>query len=584
MKSFFKFFLASFLSLVVFAIFSFIIVLIFVSIAASADKPNIAEKSVLVLDLNKMYLEQEQTDPLSSLTGNIDDNIPGLYDIVRLIEHAKKDDKIKGIYIKCNDNVNGFAASEELRNALADFKTSKKFVLAYGDVISQQGYYVASVADRVYCNPKGSVDWRGLAANLFFLKGTLEKLNIEPQIFYAGKFKSATEPLREKKMTEANKLQTMVYVNDIYSRILLAASAKSKLDTATLHNLANTAALKTAGDAVRYKLIDAVKYDDEVKGEILKTLGSKDASKINFLSLSKYAKAVDFATAGTDRIAVIYAEGEIVDGKGDDGQVGSDKYKNIFRKARLDKKVKAIVLRVNSPGGSALASEVIWHEVTLARKSKPVVVSFGDVAASGGYYIACNADSVFAQPNSITGSIGVFGVVPNMEKFFEGKLGVTFDGVKTGPYADMMTVSRALTAGERAFIQSSIDTIYADFKNRVVEGRKLPAAVVDSIAQGRVWTGSDAVRIGLVDKIGGIEDAIHCAARMAKVKEFNIREYPEKKTFLQELMETPKTEVAVKAIKEEIGEEQYSLMKYLKQVKQMVGVPQARLPFTIKFD
>lgn len=584
MRSFFKMFFAALAALFAFLLLGFIVMLVFVSIAASADQPEIADKSVLLLDLSIPLREQEQSDAMAMFTGNNDKNMPGMYDVIRLIRHAKTDDRIKGIYIKCVDNANGFATSEELRTALTDFKTSKKFVIAYGDYISQQAYYVASIADKVYCSPKGMVDWRGLSANLLFFKGTLEKLEIEPQIFYAGKFKSATEPFREKKMTEANKLQTMVYVNDIYNRMLVAASTKSSLDTGALRQLANTAAIRTANDAARYKLIDAVKYDNDVKGELLSNLKLKPTDKIEFVSLGKYDKAVEKSSKGSDRIAVIFAEGEIIDGSGDDDEVGSETYKNLVRKARLDKKVKAIVLRVNSPGGSAVASEVIWHEVMLARKAKPVVVSFGDVAASGGYYISCNADSVFAQPSSITGSIGVFGIVPNMEKFFDSKLGVTFDGVKTGPYADMMTVSRPLNPAERSIVQGSIDTIYADFKMRVQEGRKLQPAFVDSIAQGRVWTGSDAVKIGLVDRLGSFQDAINCAARMAKIKDYRLKAYPEEKTFLQDLFETSKTDVANELVKQDIGEEQYLLMKWLKQVKKTIGVPQARLPFSIDFN
>lgn len=584
MRSFFKIFFASLLALFIFSVLTFVVMLVVVSIAASSDKPKIANKSVLLLDLTKQYKEQQQEDPIGSLLGKTDGDIPGLYQLVRMIEHAKTDDKIKGIYIKCTDNVNGFATSDELRNALLDFKSSKKFIVAYGDIISQNGYYVANVADKVYCNPKGMVDWRGMAANLFFIKGTLEKLEIEPQIFYAGKFKSATEPLREKQMTEANKLQTLVYVNDIYGRMLMAAAQKTKSDTATMHALANTASIQTANDALKHRLVDGLKYDDEVKSEILSSLDLKPTDKINFVSFGTYLKAIDLPSKGSDRIAIIYAEGEIIDGEGTEEQVGSDKFKNLIRKARLDKNIKAIVLRVNSPGGSALASEVIWREITIARKDKPVVVSFGDVAASGGYYIACNADSIFAQPNSITGSIGVFGIIPNMQKFFEKKLGMTFDGVKTGPYADMLTISRPLNPAERTFIQNSIDTIYADFKGRVAEGRKLSMTMVDSVAQGRVWTGSDALKVGLVDKLGNIEDAINCAARMAKLKDYRIREFPEKKTFIQSLLETSKTDVSSKMVREEIGEEQYFLLKKLKQVKQMVGIPQARMPFTVQMQ
>ncbi len=582
MRSFLKIFFASFVALIVFSIIAFVVFLFIISSAMAPNKPEIGSKGVLVLDLTKHYREQEQTDPINSLTGNSEDNVPGLYDVVRLIAHAKTDNSINGIYVKCNDNANGFASSDELRTALADFKTSKKFVIAYGDVISQNAYYVASIADKVYCNPKGVVDWRGMSTTLLFMKGALEKLEIQPQIFYAGKFKSATEPLRETQMTDANRLQVSVYLNDIYSRLLQVASEKTKMDTASLHGLANEAAVRTGADAVRYKLVDGLKYDDEVKSEIISNLKSERADKINFVSLGKYAKAADFKKTSGDKIAIIYAEGEIVDGKGKDGQVGADDFKNIIRKARLDKNIKAIVFRVNSPGGSSLASEVIWREISIARKDKPVVVSFGDVAASGGYYISCNADSIFAQPNTITGSIGVFGIIPNMQRFFNNKLGVTFDGVKTGPFADMMSINRPLNAAESLFVQNSVDTIYADFKTRVSEGRKIAIAQVDSIAQGRVWTGQRAIQIGLVDKIGNLGDAINCAARMAHLKEVAVKEYPEQKTFLQSLFETEKTEVATKILKEDIGEEQVQLLKQLRELKQMITIPQARLPFNLQ--
>jgi protease-4 len=501
-----------------------------------------------------------------------------------MIAHAKTDNNVKGMYIKCEGNPNGLASSEELRTALIDFKTSKKFVIAFGDLISQKAYYVANVADRIYCNPQGTVDWRGMASTLLFIKGSLERLDIQPQIFYAGKFKSATEPLREYKMTEANRLQTSVYLNDMYSRILSAASQKTQTDTATLHQLANTAAIQTASDAVRYKLIDAVKYDDEVKSEIIRKLGIKDTEKINYISLGKYAKAVDFTPSGNDRIAIIYAEGEILDGRGQDGEIGSDQYRNVIRKARLDKSIKAIVFRVNSPGGSALASEEIWREISLARKAKPVVVSFGDVAASGGYYIACNADSIFAQPNTITGSIGVFGVVPNMQNFFNKKLGITFDQVKTGPFADMLTVSRPLNESEKRLIQNQIDTIYTTFKSRVAQGRKLSMEAVDSVAQGRVWTGQRALQFGLVDRMGNINDAVQCAARMGKTKDFTLREYPEKKNFFERLLNDYKNDVKTSVIKEEIGEEQYSILKKLQSLRNMIAIPQARLPFDISIQ
>jgi protease-4 len=584
MRSFFKTFFASLLALFLFTIIGFFILLFIISSAATPAKPEVGANAVLVLDLTKEYKERKDENLIGSITSNSDNDVPGLHDVVRMIAHARTDNNVKGIYIKCEGNPNGLASSEELRTALIDFKTSKKFVIAFGDLISQKAYYVANVADRIYCNPQGTVDWRGMASTLLFVKGSLERLDIQPQIFYAGKFKSATEPLREYKMTEANRLQTSVYLNDMYSRILSAASQKTQTDTATLHQLANTAAIQTASDAVRYKLIDAVKYDDEVKSEIIRKLGIKDTEKINYISLGKYAKAVDFTPSGNDRIAIIYAEGEILDGRGQDGEIGSDQYRNVIRKARLDKSIKAIVFRVNSPGGSALASEEIWREISLARKAKPVVVSFGDVAASGGYYIACNADSIFAQPNTITGSIGVFGVVPNMQNFFNKKLGITFDQVKTGPFADMLTVSRPLNESEKRLIQNQIDTIYTTFKSRVAQGRKLSMEAVDSVAQGRVWTGQRALQFGLVDRMGNINDAVQCAARMGKTKDFTLREYPEKKNFFERLLNDYKNDVKTSVIKEEIGEEQYSILKKLQSLRNMIAIPQARLPFDISIQ
>jgi protease-4 len=584
MRNFFKIFFASLLALIIFSLVGFLILVGIISSAATSGKPDINSDAVLVVDLTKQYKEQKDESILSSFTSNSDNDIPGLYDVVRMIDYAKTDNSVKGIYIKCDDNANGYAASEELRNALIDYKKSKKFVIAYGDVISQKAYYVATAADKVYCNPKGLLDWRGMASTLFFVKGALERLEIQPQIFYAGKFKSATEPLREYQMTEANRLQTSIYLNDMYSRLLTAVAEKTGVDTATLHNLANRGAIKTAYDALNYKLIDAVKYDDEVKSEIIGKLGIKDTAKINYVSLGKYAKAVNFKKTGEGRIALIYAEGEIKDGRGEDGEIGSDDYRNLIRKVRLDKNIKAIVFRVNSPGGSALASEEIWREITLAKKAKPVVVSFGDVAASGGYYISCNADSIFAQPNTITGSIGVFGIIPNMKNFFNKKLGVTFDAVKTGPFADMLSVNRPLNEPEKMFIQNTIDTIYTAFKGRVSEGRKLSLTVVDSIAQGRVWTGQRALQIRLVDRIGNINDAINCASRMAKLKDYTLREYPEKKNFFEKILNDYKNDVKVKTIKEEIGEEQYAIFKQLKNIRKMVAIPQARMPFEVNIQ
>lgn len=582
MQGFFKTFFASLLALIIFTVIGFFILLGFIASATSADKPVVGRDAVLVLDLSGEFKEQTQENPLDALVNGVDHEAPSLYDMVRMIQHAKSDSAIKGIYILCGNNNNGYAASEELRKALVDFKTSKKFLIAYGEAISQKGYYVGNAADKIYCHPQGGLEWAGFSTNLLFLKGLLDKLEIQPQIFYAGKFKSATEPLRETQMTAANRLQTSVWLGDLYTDFLHTAALARKLDTAQLRALAVQGSIQTAHDALQHDLVDGLKYDDEVKREIQDRLHISFREKINFVTFGDYAKAVDFkGEYSSNKIALIYADGDIVSGNGDNDQVGSDAFRALIRKARLDNEVKAIVFRINSPGGSSLASDVIWREITLARKEKPVVVSMGDLAASGGYYIACNADSVFANANTITGSIGVFSIIPNFQSFFKNKLGITFDGVKTAPFADMGGGDRPLNEAEKRFFQSATDSIYHTFKTRVAEGRKKEMAYIDSIAQGRVWTGTRGREIGLVDRIGTLQDAVVSAAKMADVKEYKLKEYPERKTLLEQVMSSYKKAIKTNLIKEEIGEQQLMALQELKKVKQMVGTPQARLPFSV---
>jgi len=556
MRSFFKIFFASLLALVIFTVIGFFMITAILVGATRAEKPSVGENAVIAIDLSKQYQEQVQNNPLGSFVQDATD-IPSLFDVVKLINYAASDNNVKGIYLKCNDNSNGFAASQEIRNALIQFKKSGKFVIAYAEVMGQKAYYVAAAANKVYTNPAGVVEWKGLASTFTFFKGTLDMLKVEPQIFYAGKFKSATEPFRETKMTDANKLQTSEYLGELYSNLLLAASQHTGKDTAYLKQLANNGSIQTAYDAFKMGLIDGVRYEDEIISEINQQLKNQPTDIINFVAIGKYAKAIDYKAYEGDKIAIIFAEGNIVDGKASSGNIASEEYIEIISKARTDNSIKAIVLRINSPGGSALASEVILRELLLAKKIKPVVVSFGDVAASGGYYIATGADSIFAQPTTITGSIGVFTIIPNFQQFFNDKLGVTFDRVKTGPYADLISVDRPLTSGEKLFIQNSIDTIYNQFKTRVSQGRKISMEMVDSIAQGRVWTGQKAVKIKLVDKLGNIQDAIDCAVRMAKVNTYRLKEYPEKKGLIESLVSDYGDGVKEKAIKEEIGAGQY---------------------------
>ena len=578
MKSFFKIFFASLLSLVIFSLIVFFLFVGWLARLASKEKPAVEAKSVLVLDLSQDFKELAVESPLSGFSSNDEIDVPGLYDVVRLINKAKDDKNISGIQIIANSNPNGFANSEDIRNALINFKASKKFVVASGDIISQKAYYVANIADKIYLNPSGMMEWVGFNVDYIFLKGTLDKLEIQPEIFYAGKFKSATEPFRTDKMTPENKLQTTVWLNSLYSQFLLKASVSRNIDTATLHQLANEGKIQTARDALANKLVDDLKYDDQVKDEIKTRLQLGKYDRINFISINKYAKAGGFKRSGKDHIALIYAEGDIVDGSADQrGIIASENYMKLIRKARLDKTIKAIVFRVNSGGGSSLASENIWRELSLARQEKPVVVSFGDVAASGGYYISCAADSIFAEPNTITGSIGVFGIIPNMESFFKNKLGVTFDGVKTGEYADA-GIFHPLSDEEKKMIQHSIEMTYQQFKKRVADGRKKDTAYIETIAQGRVWIGNDAMANGLIDHYGGLQDAVNCAARLAKTGDYRLRELPAPQNIFDRLLGSSSDNYSSK-MREELGNENFKIYNELLRIKEMTNTTQTRLPF-----
>jgi protease IV len=577
MRSFFKIFFASLLSLVIFSLICLFLTVAFVTALASKDKPAVPDKSVLVINLSQNFHEKKQNNPLSVVSGESD--VPGLYDVIRLINYAKTDNDISGIYIEADANANGFASSNEIRNALLDFKTSKKFILAHGDMMTQGSYFVANVADKVYVNPAGDLDWKGFAISFAFIKDLLGKLDIQPQIFYAGKYKSATEIFRTNQMTPENKLQTTEWLGDIYNYFLVQTSKTRGIDTATLRQLANNASIQTPQDAVNNKLIDAVKYDDEIKVELKQRLGIGKNDKLSLVDIDKYNEAVNVKKYLKDRIAVIYAEGDIVDGQGTSDNIGGERFRSLIRKARMDNSVKAIVMRVNSGGGSALASEIIWRELQMAREDKkPVIVSFGDVAASGGYYISCGADSIFSSPNTITGSIGVFGIIPNMGGFFKNKLGITFDGVKTAPYADGPNIYRPMNDAEKQLAQRGVDRIYLQFKERVAQGRKKDVNYIDSIAQGRVWSGEDALQLGLVDRIGNLQDAINCAARMAKLDKYGLKEYPESGNWLQNILHKQKEEPAA-MMREQLGEEQYKIYNELLRVKEMTKSTQARLPY-----
>ncbi len=585
MRSFFKTFLAVVLALVV---FSFLMFVVFAGIAGKTMSKSatvvIADKSVLKINLGKLYEEHPIRNVNTIINKASLEETPSFFDVIRLIEKAKNDKSIAGILLIADNNANGFANSDEIRNALIEFKASKKFVIAYADMMSQKAYYIANAADRIYVTPKGSFEWIGFSVNYMFLKGALDKLEIKPQIFYAGKFKSATEPLRVEKMTEANKLQTTVWLNDIYNDFISKTAVARNIDTASLKALAINGTIQTPEDAVANKLIDGVKYDDELQDEIKHKIGLDATTKISFATIEQYAAANTGFDGKGDKIALIYATGDIVDGQGEEGDIGSTKYIDLLRKARLDESIKAIVVRVNSGGGSALASENIWREMWLAKKKKPLIVSFGDVAASGGYYMSAAADSIFASPITITGSIGVFGIIPDMSNFFKNKLGVTFDGVQTGPLANTGKASHAMTEQEKKLVQVSIEKTYSNFKQRVAEGRKKDTAYVETIAQGRVWTGLKAKEVGLIDAYGGLKSAIAAAAKKAQLATYSVVEYPKSSSLFERLLGLDKAEITHLKIKEQLGDNYYNVYKQLMKVKNMANSVQTRLPFDFEIQ
>ena len=588
MKQFFKFMFASMagfvLAMIVFFIISLIIISAAVSTMSTDTKVVIKKNSVLELNLDKAIEERTSNNPLDDFNfGDFSSNKNlGLNDILKNIKKAAKDENISGILLNLTSISAGGATMEEIRNALIEFKTSKKFIYAYGEDMSQGAYYLASVADKIYLHPEGGIDFKGFHAELMFFKGTLEKLEVEAQVIRHGKFKSAVEPFINDKMSPENKEQVRTLIQTFWNNFLTNISSQRKKSIEKLQLAADEFSSRNAEGALKVGLVDSLAYYDQVEAVVNSVSGGEQDKNMKLISLKKYDKVFvkGMTEISTDKIAVIYASGDIVSGTGSDDQIGSDKMAETIRKARLDDKIKAIVLRVNSPGGSAMASDVIWREVTLAKKAKPMVVSMGDYAASGGYYIACAADSIVAQPNTLTGSIGVFGLLINAQKLFNNKLGITFDTVKTGRFADIGTISRRLSADERDLIQMQIEKIYSTFITHVAEGRKMTTEFVDSIGQGRIWSGTDALRLGLIDKIGGVDDAIAIASRMAKLEKYRVVQLPEQKELFEKILEDLNTEASVYFTKRELGD-QYKYYEKLKDLVQNNGI-QARIPFELE--
>lgn len=586
MKQFFGAFFGSCLGILVTGVVIIIIVIASISsVFSDAIKMNEheaytpKENTVLRVNLNGEIKERGVKNPFGDV--NLGPFMPkasvGLNDILASLKKAKEDKNIKGIYLEISEPVAGFATLEEVRNGLLDFKASGKFIYAYSEGFSQKAYYLATTANKLYLNPQGALEIKGLSSQMMFFKKMLEKMDMEVQIFRHGKFKSAIEPFMLDKMSEANRAQVETYLGSLWNHMTKGISDSRKISVKDINDMADHLAIRSPEDAVKYKLVDELKYEDEVFSVIKKNINLKDEDKINFVSLTKYSSSVHDSKLSKDKIAVIYAVGEIESGEGDDEKIGSLRIAKAIREARLDKNVKAIVLRVNSPGGSALASDVIWRETVLAQKAKPFIVSMGDVAASGGYYISCSADRIFAQPNTITGSIGVFGMIPNAQKALSEKLGITIDTVNTNKHSDVGTILRGVTADEYEYVQQSVEHIYDVFITKVATGRKTSKNAIDSIGQGRVWSGADAIKINLVDELGGINDAIAYAAKQAKLKEYKLVDYPKQKDPLQELLSNSQDEMEARTMKSYLGE-QYIYMKHLKNVLQLKGV-QARLPY-----
>lgn len=589
MGQFFKFMFASTLGLILGIIILFAILLGIGASLGSKGEVKVADNSVLHVKLDEEVKERGINNPF-----DIDPSTfkpkggQGLNDILASIENAAADEKIKGIYLDVSSIPAGMATVEEIRNALLKFKESGKWVVSYSEVYTQKAYYVASVADEILLNPEGLVEWRGLGSQVIFLKNMFEKLELEPQIIRYGKFKSAIEPLMLDKMSDPNRLQTMTYMDAIWDKMVEGVASTRGKSTAELDAMAQNASIQKAEHALEFGLVDGLKYKDEVLANLRERLALKEEKdKINFITLGSYkdapkAKKDDDSSSSRDRVAIIYAVGSIDTGEGDDESIGSETISKEIRAARLDDKVKAIVLRVNSGGGSALASDVIWRETVLAKQAKPFVVSFGDVAASGGYYIACAADTIVAQPNTITGSIGVFGVLFNAQQMLKNKLGITVDTVKTNRFADLGGPLRPLTAIEREIIQNSVNDIYFDFIGKVAQGRGMTTAEVDSIGQGRVWSGKDALRIGLVDVLGGIDDAVKIAANMAGLEDYRVTELPEAKDPMEQMMKQLSGGGEEALLKARLGN-YYTYMKEIETMMNMKGV-QARLPFMIHIE
>jgi len=578
MKQFLKFTLATIVGVIVASVLGiFIFFGVMGAIAGSADKATeLKDNSVYELSLSGSLVDRTEDNPFAAAfaeaLGQPSQGIIGLDDVLANIEKAKNDEKIKGIYLKGGSLMGGFASMKEIRDALVDFKKSGKFVIAYADTYMQSNYYLASVADKVLINPEGMLELKGLNADLVFFKNTLDKIGVEMQVVKVGTFKSAVEPYITTKMSDANREQITVYMTSIWKTMLKDISESRKLSVDTLNAFADQMIMfQPTQKAVEYALVDSMVYADEVDS-IMKSF-AKDYKLVKHSAMTKVPDDIKFEK---DKVAVIYAIGGIDGGDGE-GIVSEDLVETINEVAK-DEAVKSVVFRVSSPGGSAYGSEQIWRALTKLKEKKPLIVSMGDYAASGGYYISCMADVIVAQPNTITGSIGIFGLIPNIAGL-NNKLGLTYDGVKTNKMSDMLSINRPFRPEERDLMQAYVNRGYELFVKRCADGRNKKVDEIKAIAEGRVWTGEDALKLGLVDKIGGIDEAIALAVKKAKLKAYNVKSFPAKEDFATKLMKSLGEDMETRFMKAQLGE-QYKLFREIKNIENMNGI-QARLPYEL---
>jgi len=528
------------------------------------DVITISSNTILKLELKSQLPERSYFDPVgisNLLSTNIGKKV-GLNDVIKSIKKAEDDENISGIYLKLDDiRAGGWAIIEPIRNALIEFKRSGKFIIAHGNSISQKAYYLGTAADSIFVTPTGDIEFKGLYAELTFFKKTLEKLDIQTQVIRAGKFKSAVEPFIAEKMSNENRLQIKEFLNSINDHLLLKISEARGITIETLKQLEDKLIIQFPQDAKEQHLVDNLKYEIDVE-ELLKSFTGRNSDQnLKTVTLKKYLKVEgESQLYSSNRIAVIYAVGEINSSKGDESTIGKENIVEAIRKAKRNDYVKAIVMRVNSPGGSSLISDIIWNEVELAKKEKPFIVSFSRYAASGGYYISCAADKIVAEPTTLTGSIGVFSIIPNTKKFFDNKLGITFDKVMTGQYSDFISSIRTLSNFEKQVLQKQVNRVYEQFVNNVSIGRKMDYSAVDQIGEGRIWSGIQAKENGLVDEFGGLNRAIEIAADISELENYRIVEYPEIRDRFEVFIETLYDDVSIKLFSSELNDiiEHYS--------------------------